>query len=109
MRTRWQRRRIERRLAAARGAGEDLQGFERLGLGGWWVLSDVALYVLGRRGEPRRLPLSDIRSVRVTPGPVTAQVTVISGAGDAVVGDLKPDSALVARLRALPSSGGASP
>lgn len=81
--------------------------FERLGLGGWWVLSDRALYVVGRRGEPTRLPLLDIRSVRVTPGSSTVQVTVLS-AGDAVIGDLRRDSEVVRLLSDLRHPGAGS-
>lgn len=74
---------------------------EVLGLGGWWVLSDRALYVVRRRAQPTRHPLREIRSVRVTPGRTTSQVTVISVTGDAIVGDLPRHSEIVDRLQNL--------
>lgn len=97
----WRRRRIARLLSSQMETGEALAAIDVLGLGGWWALSDRALYVVRRRAQPTRHPLAEMRSVRVTPGRTTAQVTVISVTGDAVVGDLRPTSDIVARLRDL--------
>lgn len=108
MATRWRQRRFRRLLSGLCEPGEELALFERLGLGGWWVLSDRALYVIGRRTRPTLLPLSEIRSVRVTAGSRTVQVTVVSAVADAVIGDLPEASAVVARLRALPPATGPS-
>src|SRR5579862_2712538 len=102
MATRWRRRSISRRLGDLVEAGESLAVIEHLGLGGWWVISDRALYVVARRSAPTRLAFSDIRAVRVTPGRTTTQVTVTAASGDGIVGDLHPDSALVQRLGDLP-------
>lgn len=104
MPTGWRRRRLIRQLAGLYEPGETLVLAEHLRLGGWWVLSDRSLYVLRRRDERSRIPLREVRSVRVTPGRTTSQVTVISVTGDAVVGDLRPNGALVDRLRSLPTS-----
>lgn len=82
--------------------------FERLGLGGWWVLSDRALYVVARQRAVERIALAEIQSVRVSPGSSTIQVTVMS-AGDAVIGDLHADSEIARRLRALPPAPAGGP
>ena len=97
---------MRRRLAGLFEAGEELHLLERLGLGGWWVLTDKALYVLDRHREVSRMPLGEIHSVRVAQGRATAQVTVTTEASGIAVGDLRRESALVARLQQLASPPG---
>lgn len=103
----WRERRIRRRLAGLIGPEEDIRVAERLGLGGWWVTSDEALYILGGLPEPSRLPLAEIVSVQVAEGRMTVQVTITTSAGEIAVGDLRPGSAVLRRLLARdPETGG---
>ena len=104
MATFWRRRMIRRRLRSLLRAGEELTTFERLELGGWWALSDQALYTLGRFDEPKRLALTDIRSVQVHARQTSALLTVTSASGSVIAGDLHAEGELVRILRNLPSS-----
>lgn len=101
MATAWRRWRVRRQLRGLLAPGEDPLLIERLHLGGWWVMTEQALYVLGRDGDPTRLPLSTIRTVLVKAGSATSLVSVIPIEGNGVVGDLPPNSPLVARLQEL--------
>lgn len=106
MRAPWRRWRVGRRLSGLLEPGEEVAHTEPLGLGGWWVVTDRSLCIVDRHAEPTRLPFGEIRSVRVEPGRMTAQVTVTTATGGVVVGDLRRDSAVVETLGRLGSPPG---
>ena len=103
MATAWTRRRITRRLSNLLEADESVAAMQHLAVGGWWVVSDRALYVVPQQGPPRRSPFDDIRSVTVSERGRAIQVTVRSTAFSAI-GDFRRMGAVVARLRELPPS-----
>ena len=104
--TPWARSRIRRRLAGIAGPDEQIVNAERLRTGGWWVTTDEALYELPSSGEPERVPLSQIRSVRALSA--GSPVLVVTAPGhQPLIGDLAPGSQLAEQLRQLRPEGSA--
>ncbi|HZU78275.1 MAG TPA: hypothetical protein VE991_00040 [Acidimicrobiales bacterium] len=84
--------------------GEAFGAVEPLRLGGWWALSDRALYALEPGQEPARVPLAHIRSVEVHARSRTFAVVTTAGSG-VLVGDLPKRSAVAAGLQTLQEDG----
>lgn len=101
MSTRWRKWRTRSRLAGLLGADEKPLLIERLVLGGWWVITPAALYMIPLHGAPTRLPYDQIQSTRSVSGKVSAMVFVTTTAGDVVVADLRPNSEVAKRLQEL--------
>ena len=101
MSTRWKQWRTKRRLAGLLEAEEQPLVIERLALGGWWVTSPAALYVIPAHGDPSRLPFGQVESTRVVPGKNSVMVFVTTTTGTVTVGDLSPGSPVVLRLEQL--------
>ena len=101
MTTRWGRWRAARRLSGLSEPGEAVALVERLGLGGYWVTTDRALYILASSADRQRLPFGDISGVTAVPGRTTTQVTITTRSGGVVVGDLPRGSSVADRLSHL--------
>lgn len=96
----WRRWRTKRHLAALLEPGETVGEIERLAMGGWWVLTDRALYAI-TNGATTVLPRREVRSVESRVGTFTT-VTVVSHSSHVLIGDLAHESTLVEHLQHEP-------
>ena len=96
---------LRRRLASRCEAGERVLAAERaLATRDLWALTDRAVLVVpNRRGEPTRTGLAEAR-VTVAAFGSGLSVVLRSLSGGTQIAAFPPGSALVARLRALPSA-----
>lgn len=101
----WRRRHIRRLLGGLLIPGEDIVMVERLGLGGWWLTTDRALYVVHKPDDPKRVPFGQIRSVEWAPGRMTA--TVRTTTGDVLNVAIRARSRILKRIEQIgpPTSG----
>jgi len=96
--TPWARWRVKRRIGVLLDPGEDLEIAERLYSGGWWAMTDRALYVMNAPGHPARLSFAQIRSIQTRGMAGTIAMTD----GHVIMVNLRPKSALAKRLPPFP-------
>ena len=95
--TRWRRRRARKLLAGLLPTSEEIALVERLGLGGWWITTDQALYVVKDTRQPQRVPFIQIRVVQRGQGYLTA--TIRTTADEHINVAVRRGSAILDRLR----------
>jgi len=97
--SRSRRRRVERQLAGLLEPDEEITVVERLPVGGWWLTTDRALFLLEAGADTRRVPLDQISWVGMDE--TTRIVTIRTTKPDRVVVPIRKKSAVLENLRRL--------
>jgi len=95
---------MERRLAELLASDEEITAVERLPVGGWWLTTDRALFLLEGGADPRRVPLGQISWVGMDE--TTRIVTIRTTKPDRIVVPIRMKSAVLDDLRRLAPAAG---